>query len=115
MVSSLTPGLILGIVLVYFVMLIGISLVTAKKTDSSSFFLAGRNAPWLLVAIGMIGTSISGVTFVSTPGVVGGEGLNMSFSYLQVVFGYRAHAPVLQDEPHFDIHLFREPFWVLFI
>ena len=88
MVSSLTPGLILGIVLVYFMMLIGISLITGKKTDSSSFFLAGRNAPWLLVAIGMIGTSISGVTFVSTPGVVGGEGLNKSFSYLQVVFGY---------------------------
>lgn len=88
MVSTLTPGLILGIVLLYFTMLIVISYFTGKNSDSSSFFLAGRNAPWLLVAIGMIGTSISGVTFVSTPGVVGGEGLNKDFSYLQVVLGY---------------------------
>lgn len=88
MASTLTPGVILAIVLVYFLMLITVSYFTGKRSDSSSFFLAGRNAPWLLVAIGMLGTSISGVTFVSTPGVVGGEGLNKSFSYLQVVLGY---------------------------
>jgi Na+/proline symporter len=88
MIETLTPGLILGLILAYFLMLIGISYFTGKKSDSESFFLAGRNAPWLLVAIGMIGTSISGVTFISTPGVVGGEGLNKDFSYLQVVLGY---------------------------
>lgn len=88
MIETLTPGLILGLILAYFSMLIGISYFTGKKSDSESFFLAGRNAPWLLVAIGMIGTSISGVTFISTPGVVGGEGLNKDFSYLQVVLGY---------------------------
>lgn len=88
MIQQLTPGLILSIILGYFALLIIISYFTGKKSDSSSFFLAGRKAPWMLVAFGMIGTSISGVTFVSTPGVVGGEGLNKDFSYLQVVFGY---------------------------
>lgn len=88
MIQQLTPGLILAIILVYFTMLVIISIFTGKNSDSSSFFLAGRQAPWMLVAFGMIGTSISGVSFVSTPGVVGGEGLNKDFSYMQVVFGY---------------------------
>jgi Na+/proline symporter len=88
MIQQLTPGLILMIVLSYFAMLVLISIFTGKKSDSASFFLAGRQAPWMLVAFGMIGTSISGVSFVSTPGVVGGEGLNKDFSYMQVVFGY---------------------------
>ena len=88
MIQQLTPGLILAIILGYFGMLVLISIFTGKKSDSSSFFLAGRQAPWMLVAFGMIGTSISGVSFVSTPGVVGGEGLNKDFSYMQVVFGY---------------------------
>jgi Na+/proline symporter len=88
MIQQLTPGLILGIVIAYFTLLIVISFFTGKKSDSSSFFLAGRQAPWMLVAFGMIGTSISGVSFVSTPGVVGGDALNKDFSYMQVVFGY---------------------------
>ncbi|MEY4134330.1 MAG: sodium:solute symporter [Saprospiraceae bacterium] len=88
MIQQLTPGLILGIIIAYFALLIVISYFTGKKSDSASFFLAGRQAPWMLVAFGMIGTSISGVSFVSTPGVVGGDGLNKDFSYMQVVFGY---------------------------
>ena len=88
MIQQLTPGLIIGIVIAYFTLFIVIFFFTGKKSDSSSFFLAGRQAPWMLVAFGMIGTSISGVSFVSTPGVVGGDALNKDFSYMQVVFGY---------------------------
>ena len=53
-----------------------------------SFFLPDDAPPWLLVAFGMIGASLSGVTFISIPGVVGGDGHNQAFSYMQMVFGY---------------------------
>lgn len=86
--SGLSPTLILGIVATYFLVLIGIAFYTGKKADSQDFFLAGRKAPWLIVAIGMIGASMSGVTFISIPGAVGAGGLNRDFSYLQVVMGY---------------------------
>ncbi len=88
MLQSLTPGLILGIIALYFIVLMGVSYWTGKDSDNSSFFLANRQSPWYLVAFGMIGASLSGVTFISIPGVVGGTGKNMDFSYLQVVFGY---------------------------
>ena len=64
-----------------------ISHFTSKNSDNSKFFLAGRNAPWILVAIGMIGASLSGVTFISVPGKVGAGGANKAFSYLQFVMG----------------------------
>jgi len=85
---QLTPGFLLVSMLGYFVILIVISLFTAKKADNAAFFLAGRKSPWILVAIGMIGASLSGVTFISIPGVVGAGGLNQAFSYLQIVLGY---------------------------
>lgn len=70
-----------------FLVLIIISGLTGKNTTNSKFFLAGRSAPWILVSIGMIGASLSGVTFISVPGKVGVEGPNQYFSYLQFVFG----------------------------
>ena len=83
------PYIILGVIATYFVVLTLISRIIAKNaTDNNTFFLANRKAPWYLVTIGLIGASISGVTFVSTPGNVGGTGVNMAFSYLQLVFGY---------------------------
>ncbi|MBK7602485.1 MAG: sodium:solute symporter [Saprospiraceae bacterium] len=85
--SLLSPYAILGIIAVYFVVLIVISHFTSKNSDNSKFFLAGRNAPWILVAIGMIGASLSGVTFISVPGKVGAGGANKAFSYLQFVMG----------------------------
>lgn len=51
-------------------------------------FYCWKEFPWYLVAIGMIGASLSGVTFISIPGVVGGGGLNQAFSYMQIVLGY---------------------------
>ena len=83
------PYAILGIVAVYFAVLVLVSFLTSRKdSDNADFFLAGRKSPWPLVAIGMVGSSLSGVTFISIPGAVGGGGVNQAFSYMQVVLGY---------------------------
>jgi Na+/proline symporter len=80
----MSPTLIIGIIVAYFCILIFISFLTSKNTDSDTFFLANRQAPWYVVAFGMIGTSLSGVTFISIPGMVA----KAQFSYLQLVLGY---------------------------
>ena len=76
----MTSTLGLTILVIYFAILIAISLYTAKGADTNTFFTANKQSPWYLVAFGMIGTSISGVTFVSVPGAVG----KIQFSYFQV-------------------------------
>jgi len=86
----LTPTLVLGILALYFLMLIGVAWYTGRNTSNEGFFLANRNVPWYVVAYAMIGTSISGVTFISIPGAVGGTELNQAFSYMQMVMGYLA-------------------------
>lgn len=80
----MTPTLILIIVLIYFVFLMALAQLTKGKSDNNTFFTGNKNSPWLLVAFGMIGASLSGVTFISVPGKVGFE----SFAYMQVVLGY---------------------------
>ncbi len=86
---KLTPPVILAIMLGYFLVLIAVSYFTSRnKSTNLNFFLAGRQAPWPLVAFGMIGSTISGITFISVPGAVGGMGANEAFSYFQVVLGY---------------------------
>ncbi|MBK6282042.1 MAG: sodium:solute symporter [Draconibacterium sp.] len=79
----MNPYLVLGIVIVYFLILIGISILTSRKADSQTFFTGNRKSPWYLVAFGMVGATLSGVTFISVPGEVG----NSAFSYLQFIFG----------------------------
>ncbi|HKJ78023.1 MAG TPA: sodium:solute symporter, partial [Prolixibacteraceae bacterium] len=79
----MSPYLVLGIVLGYFAVLMGISWLTSRGADTQAFFTANRKSPWLLVAFGMVGATLSGVTFISVPGEVG----NSAFSYLQFVFG----------------------------
>ncbi|HYQ56552.1 MAG TPA: sodium:solute symporter, partial [Draconibacterium sp.] len=79
----MSPYLVLGIVLGYFLVLICISWFTSRTADTQAFFTANRKSPWYLVAFGMVGASLSGVTFISVPGEVG----NSAFSYLQFVFG----------------------------
>lgn len=86
--GHLTPQLILTTIFLYFAMLIGVSWLTSRKANNKDFFIAGKKSPWWLVAIGMVGASISGVTFISIPGAVGAGGVNQSFSYMQMVFGY---------------------------
>ncbi len=85
---SLTPQLILLIIAAYFGLLMLVSFLTSRGADNEDFFVAGRKSPWFLVAFGMIGASLSGVTFISIPGVVGAGGANQAFSYMQMVFGY---------------------------
>ncbi len=80
----MSPLLLLSIVLIYFAMLIGISYLTAKDDSNVVFFKAGKNSPWYVVAFGMIGASLSGVTFISVPGWVD----STQFSYMQIVLGY---------------------------
>ena len=84
MIETLSPIVILGVVAAYFLVLMVISYYTGKNSDNANFFLAGRQSPWYLVAFGMIGTSLSGVTFISVPGWV----QSSQFSYMQMVFGY---------------------------
>ncbi len=67
-----------------------ISFFTTKKSTNTNFFNANRQSPWYLVAIGMIGASLSGVTFISIPGQVGTDGVNQNFSWMQMVFGFLA-------------------------
>ena len=80
----MNANIILLIFIIYFLVLLFISRLTTKKSSFNDFFNANRSSPWYLVAFGMIGTSLSGVTFISVPGEVG----NTNFSYFQVVLGY---------------------------
>jgi SSS family transporter len=81
----MSPALVIGIIAAYFLLLILISWLTSRgQTDNKTFFTANRQSPWYLVAFGMIGASLSGVTFISIPGEVGAS----FFSYFQVVLGY---------------------------
>ncbi|GAL90851.1 sodium:solute symporter [Jejuia pallidilutea] len=75
---------ILLLVAAYFVILILISYFTGKEDSNEAFFKANKSAPWYLVAFGMIGASLSGVTFISVPGMIGGQ----QFAYMQGVFGF---------------------------
>ncbi|KAB2826773.1 MAG: sodium:solute symporter, partial [Paludibacter sp.] len=77
--------LILFVFIGYFALLLLVSYITGRKaTDNEAFFTARHSSPWWVVAIGMVGASISGVSFVSVPGMVGG----IQFSYMQTVFGF---------------------------
>ncbi|SDR91334.1 sodium:solute symporter [Christiangramia echinicola] len=79
----MTPLLVFGVIAIYFLVLLGISYFTSKKADNNTFFTANRQSPWYLVAYGMVGASLSGVTFISVPGEVG----NSNWTYLQFVMG----------------------------
>jgi Na+/proline symporter len=78
------PFLILSIFLVYTAMLFAITWITARRANNESFFIGNKASPWFVVAYGMIGASLSGVTFMSVPGWV----KDTQFSYMVVVMGY---------------------------
>lgn len=80
----MTPTLVIIILVAYFAALIFIAYLTSRKADTNTFFTGNRQSPWYLVAFGMIGASLSGVTFISVPGKVASEGM----SYFQIVLGY---------------------------
>ena len=76
--------IILLCVLAYFLFLLAIAWKTSKNSNNDSFFIGNRKSNWMLVAFGMVGTSLSGVTFVSVPGTVGSNG----FQYFQVLYSW---------------------------
>ena len=80
----MSPLILFTFVFGYFLLLLTVAWHTSKNSDNDSFFIGNRNSNWLLVAFGMVGTSLSGVTFVSVPGTVSAAG----FGYYQVVIGY---------------------------
>ncbi|MEI8048134.1 MAG: sodium:solute symporter [Bacteroidota bacterium] len=80
----MTPTLIFISFLTYTVLLFAVTWLTTRKSDSESFYIGNKSSPWFVVAYGMIGASLSGVTFMSVPGWVGAT----QFSYLLVVAGY---------------------------
>ncbi len=80
----MTPFLILSVFIAYTAVLFIITYITARKANSQSFYIGNKSSPWFVVAYGMIGASLSGVTFMSVPGWVG----ETQFSYMMVAFGY---------------------------
>src|SRR5215831_12667648 len=80
----MSATLLFSFVIGYFMILLIVAYFTSRNANNESFFIGNRSSNWLLVAFGMIGTSLSGVTFVSVPGTVG----TSAFGYFQVVIGY---------------------------
>jgi SSS family transporter len=80
----MSPIVLFSFVIGYFLLLLIVAWITSRNSNNESFFIGNRRSNWMLVAFGMIGTSLSGVTFISVPGTVGGSG----FAYFQVVLGY---------------------------
>ncbi len=80
----MSPALILGCVGGYFAFLLLIAWYTSRNASNNAYFLGNKSSPWYAVAFGLIGDSLSGVTFISVPGKVAAD----KFSYLQIVFGY---------------------------
>ncbi|MEO6068895.1 MAG: sodium:solute symporter [Chitinophagaceae bacterium] len=86
----MSPIVLSSFVIGYFLLLLVVAYYTSRNANNESFFIGNKNSNWMLVAFGMIGTSLSGVTFVSVPGAVGkpmGTGFE-AFTYFQIVIGY---------------------------
>lgn len=79
-----TPWIVLSTIIGYFILLFIISWAASRKTDTNTALTGGRQAPWFIVAIAMIGAPISGVTFISVPGYV----VSSQYSYMQMVLGF---------------------------
>ncbi len=80
----MSPILVLAVLVSYFAVLFLISRITSRKVNVDTYFTGNRQSPWFVVAFGMIGASLSGITFISVPGEVG----NTNFYYFQLVLGY---------------------------
>lgn len=80
----MSPVVLFSFVIAYFILLLVVAYYTSRNSNNETFFIGNKSSNWMLVAFGMIGTSLSGVTFVSVPGTVATAG----FAYFQVVIGY---------------------------
>ena len=81
---TMTPFQIIALIVAYFLVLIAISYFTGKDDSNAAFFKAKKESPWYVVAFGMVGASLSGVTFISVPGLIEDQ----QFAYMQGVFGF---------------------------
>src|SRR6476660_2173622 len=88
----MSSTVLFSFVIAYFVLLLVVAWFTSRNSTNDSFFIGNKKSNWMLVAFGMIGTSLSGVTFVSVPGTVGAidkvSGMPGAFGYFQVILGY---------------------------
>ncbi len=91
----MSPELIFGSFVIYTIFIFSISWITSRKADNQSFFIGNHKSPWLIVAYGMIGASLSGVTFISIPGWVGDTGFTYFVIVLGYVFGYAVISTIL--------------------
>jgi len=82
----MSPVLLFCILIGYFVLLLGVAWATSRNATNASFFIGNKSSNWVLVAFGMVGTTLSGATFISVPGAVGRDG----FGYGQILIGYVA-------------------------
>jgi len=80
----MSPALLFCILIAYFALLLGVAWATARGANNDSFFIGNKSSNWMLVAFGMVGTTLSGATFISVPGAVGADG----FGYAQILIGY---------------------------
>lgn len=81
---SVTPYFVIGIIAIYFAVIIGVSWLSARRSKDSDFYNGGGKSPWWVVAFGMIGTTLSGVTFISVPGWVASPA---HMTYFEVILG----------------------------
>lgn len=80
----MSPATLFVILIAYFALLMGVAWATSRNANNDSFYIGNKSSNWMLVAFGMVGTTLSGVTFISVPGAVGRDG----FGYLQILIGY---------------------------
>lgn len=80
----MSPAILFSFIIIYFFVLLAVAFYTSRNSNNETFFIGNKSSHWALVAFGMIGTSLSGVTFISVPGTVGIG----NFAYFQVVLGY---------------------------
>jgi Na+/proline symporter len=91
----MSPALLFFILIAYFVLLLGVAWATSRNATNDSFFIGNKSSNWMLVAFGMVGTTLSGATFISVPGAVGRDGFGYAQVLIGYVFGYVAVAYIL--------------------
>ncbi|MGZ3182836.1 MAG: sodium:solute symporter [Telluria sp.] len=91
----MSPTILFAILLAYFALLLGVAWATGRHANNDSFFIGNKSSNWMVVAFGMVGTTLSGATFISVPGAVGRDGFGYGQILIGYVFGYIAVAYVL--------------------
>ena len=112
----MSPILLFTVVITYFLVLLGVAWITGRNSTNESFFIGNKNSNWMLVAFGMIGTSLSGVTFVSVPGGVGSGKLLLFSNCFGISIGIHgnsicANSFVLPHESYIHLYLSRKKIW----